>query len=187
MFQPEDAVAYLRKYEGVVNFMYLDVVGLVTTGVGFLLADAAAAGPLAFIRRDTGAPATDDEKRADWEAVHARPKAELAANYRPFTILDLPDAAIDLELTRRIDGFVRNLQSRFPQFAEFPDTAQIGILDMVYSLGPGGLFRGFPRFCSAVDRQDWPACAREGVRGNVSPARNDELQQLFLEAAGSLV
>ncbi len=184
MFQPRDAVLYLRKYEGVVNFMYLDVVGLVTTGVGFLLTDAAAAGPLAFTRRDTGAPATDDEKRADWEAVHARPKAELAANYRPFTLLDLADAAIDLELTRRIDGFVKNLQNRFPQFDEFPDTAQIGLLDMVYSLGAGGLFRGFPRFCSAVDQQDWPACAREGFRGNVSPARNHELQQLFLAAAG---
>ena len=187
MFLPQDAVSYLRKYEGVVNFMYLDIVGLVTTGVGFLLADAAAAGPLAFIRRDTGAPATDEEKRADWEAVHARPKAELAANYRPFTCLDLPDAAIDLELTRRIDGFLRNLESRFPQFAEFPATAQIGILDMVYSLGPGGLFRGFPRFCSAVDQRDWTACAREGLRGNVSQARNDQLRQLFCEAAGPAV
>jgi GH24 family phage-related lysozyme (muramidase) len=183
MFKPEDVVEYLRKYEGVVNFMYLDVAGLVTVGVGFLLADASAAGPLDFIRRDTGTPAADDEKRADWGAVHARPKAELAANYRPFTLLDLPDAAIDLELTRRIDGFVKNLQNRFPQFDEFPDTAQVGILDMVYSLGPAGLFRGFPRFCSAVDQQDWPACAREGLRGNVSQARNDQLQQLFLSAA----
>jgi GH24 family phage-related lysozyme (muramidase) len=186
MFNPRNAVDYLRKYEGVVNFMYLDVVGLVTTGVGFLLADAAAAGPLDFTLRDTGAPATDDEKRADWEAVHARPKAELAASYRPFTLLDLSDAAIDSELIRRIDGFARNLQSRFPQFGEFPDTAQIGLLDMVYSLGPGGLFRGFPRFCTAVDRLDWPACASEGLRGNVSPARNEELQQLFLAAAAPL-
>lgn len=182
MFQPEEAVEYLRRHEGVVNYMYLDVVGLVTTGVGFLLPDAAATEPLAFVRRDTGAPATDDEKRADWEAVHAQPKAELAAHYRPFTFLDLPDSAIDRELTARIAGFVRNLQSRFPQFEEFPDTAQIGIIDMVYSLGPAGLFRGFPKFCSAVDQQDWPACAREGVRGNVSPARNEELQQLFLAA-----
>jgi GH24 family phage-related lysozyme (muramidase) len=185
MFKPEDTIQYLRKHEGVVNYMYLDVVGLVTIGVGFLLPNAASAQALALVRRDAGAPATDDEKRADWEAVHAQPKAELAAHYRPFTFLDLPDSAIDGELTTRIDGFVKNLQSRFPRFEEFPDAAQIGIIDMVYSLGPAGLFRGFPKFCSAVDHQDWPACAREGVRGNVSQARNDELQQLFLEAAAA--
>ena len=182
MFQPEDAVEYLRRHEGVVNYMYLDVVGLVTTGVGFLLPDAAAAEPLAFVRRDTGAPATNDEKRAEWEAVHAQPKAEVAASYRPFTFLDLPDTVIDRELTARIDGFVKNLRSRFPQFEEFPDSVQIGLIDMVYSLGPAGLFRGFPKFCSAVDRQDWLACAREGVRGNVSQARNDELEKLFIGA-----
>jgi GH24 family phage-related lysozyme (muramidase) len=184
MFQPQAALDYLRRQEGVVDHMYLDVTGLVTIGVGFLLPNANAALPLALVRRESGEPATDNEKRADWESVHARPKAELAADYRQFTCLDLPDSAIDCELTVRIDDFAKILRRRFPGFDEFPDPAQMGILDMVYSLGPAGLFRGFPRFCDAVDHQEWAVCAREGIRGNVSQARNDELQRLFREAAG---
>jgi GH24 family phage-related lysozyme (muramidase) len=187
MFQPQAAVDYLRRHEGVVNYMYLDVVGLVTIGVGFLLPSAAAALALNLVRRDSGIAATDEEKRADWESVHARPRAELAANYRPFTLLDLPDSAIDGELSVRIEDFVRNLQSRFPQFQDFPNPAQVGIIDMVYGLGPAGLFRGFPKFCSAVDRKDWAACATEGIRGNVSQSRNQELQELFREAAAAKV
>jgi GH24 family phage-related lysozyme (muramidase) len=185
MFQLEEAVAYLRRHEGVVNHMYLDVVGLVTIGVGFLLPDAAAAQALNLVRRDGGNPASVDEKAADWEAVHSRPKAELAANYRAFTRLDLPDTAIDAELADLITGFVRNLESRFPQFQNYPAPAQTGLIDMVYSLGPAGLFRGFPKFCAAVDQQDWAACAQEGIRGNVSQSRNEELQGLFVEAAAA--
>ena len=38
-----DAVKYFREHEGVVNHMYLDIVGLVTVGVGFLLEEASEA------------------------------------------------------------------------------------------------------------------------------------------------
>jgi GH24 family phage-related lysozyme (muramidase) len=183
MFQPENAVEYLRKHEGVVNFMYQDVVGLVTIGVGFLLAKPASALALPLVRRDTGAPAAAEDKLAEWEAVHARPKAAPPRAYRDFTHLDLPEPAIDCELTARIEAFARNLRSRFPRFEQFPAPAQIGVLDMVYSLGAGGLFRGFPNFCAAVDREDWAACAYEADRRNVSPGRNDDLHQLFLKAA----
>ena len=182
MFQTDAAIEYLRRHEGVVNYMYLDVVGLVTIGVGFLLPNAAAALELALIRRDTGAAASDAEKRSDWESVHARPKAELAVNYRVFTRLDLPDAAIESALRARIADFSRNLQSRFPKFPDFPAPAQTGMIDMVYSLGAAGLFRGFPRFCEAVDREDWLACAQESIRGNVSEERNEALRELFLDA-----
>jgi GH24 family phage-related lysozyme (muramidase) len=184
MFSTGDAVEYLKKHEGIVSHMYLDVAGLVTIGVGFLLPAPSAAVALALTRRDTGAPASAEEKSADWNAVHAQPKAQPAGRYLPLTSLEMPDAVIDSELSARIAAFARNLQSRFPTFAGFPDPVQLGLLDMIYSLGPSGLFRGFPEFCSAVDRQEWAVCAREGIRGNVSPTRNEELQQLFQRAAG---
>jgi GH24 family phage-related lysozyme (muramidase) len=182
MFQTGAAVEYLRRQEGVVPHMYLDGVGLVTVGVGFCLPNPATALALGFVRRDNGAAATDEEKRTDWESVHSRPKAEPPASYRAFTHLGMPDTAIDRELSLRIHGFTRNLRSRFPRFDGFPDAAQIGLLDMIYNLGPGGLFRGFPKFCAAVDREDWTACAREGVRAGVSRARNEGLTELFVAA-----
>ncbi len=183
MFKLEDAVKYFREHEGVVNHMYLDVVGLVTVGVGFMLPNPAAAQALKLVRRDTGAPASDEEKRQDWESVHRREKAKLAASYKKFTQTGLPDSEINLELANRIGDFARNLRQRFPKFDQFPDKAQIGLLDMIYSLGPRGLFTGFPKLCSAVDAQDWKACAEESQRRNVSTSRNADLRQLFLDAA----
>ena len=184
MFKQEDAVAYFRQHEGVVGHMYLDVVGLVTIGVGFMLKNPAAAAALKLVRRDTGALATVAEKSQDWESVHAQEKAKVAASYKKFTQLDLPNSEIDRELASHLQDFTRNLTSRFPKFAEFPDKAQIGLLDMIYSLGPQGLFTGFPRFCSSVDAQDWKMCAEESERRNVSANRNADLKQLFLDSAG---
>ena len=183
MFKQEDAVKYFREHEGVVSHMYLDVVGLVTIGVGFMLPNPAAAQALNLVHRDTGDAAAAAEKSQDWESVNAQEKAKLAGTYKKFTKLDLPDEEIDRELAGRLGDFVRSLRQRFPDFDEFPDQAQIGLLDMIYSLGPRGLFHGFPKFCAAVDAQDWNTCAREGVRRNVSDARNADLEQLFLDAA----
>ena len=182
MFKQEDAVTYFRTHEGVVSHMYLDVVGLVTIGVGFMLPNPAAAIALGLIRRDTGAPAAGAEKAQDWESVHEQEKAKVASTYKKFTKLDLPDSEINKELANRLMDFTRNLRARFPKFDQFPDKAQIGLLDMIYSLGPQGLFHAFPKFCAAVDAQDWETCALEGDRRNVSAARNADLKQLFLDA-----
>jgi len=183
MLKQEDAVKYFREHEGVVNHMYLDVVGLVTIGVGFLLRNPAAAQALTLLRRDTGAPATDEEKRRDWESVNSQEKAKLAKTYKKFTKLDMSDAEIDKGLVIRLDDFATNLRQRFDDFDGFPDQAQLGLLDMIYSLGPKGLFVGFPKFCAAADDEDWKACARESKRGGVSDSRNADLKQLFLDAA----
>jgi len=183
MFQQTDAVKYFRDHEGVVSHMYLDVVGLVTIGVGFMLPNPAAAQALSLIRRDTRAAATSDEKAQDWESVHALRNAMRASTYKKFTQLDMPDAEIDKRLSVLIDDFARNLGGRFLKFDKFPAPAQIGLLDMIYSLGPKGLFVGFPNFCAAVDAQDWKKCAKESKRRNVSETRNADLKQLFLNAA----
>ncbi len=183
VFKPEDAVKYLRQHEGVVSYMYLDVVGLVTIGVGFMLPNADAATVLNLVRRDTAAPASVDEKRQDWESVHSQDKAKLAQAYKEFTKLDLPDAEIDRELTKRVNDFQRNLTNRFPKFDGFPDQAQTGLVDLIYSLGPRGLFNGFPKLCAAANAGDWNACAEQSSRGNVSATRNADLKQLFLDAA----
>jgi GH24 family phage-related lysozyme (muramidase) len=183
MFEQADAVKYVRDHEGVINHMYLDIVGLVTIGVGFMLPNPAAAAELKLVHRDTGDPANKQEKAAEWETIHAQVKAKRASSYRKFTALDMTDAEVDKRLIVLLDDFVRNLRQRFPAFDNFPDPAQIGLLDMIYSLGPAGLFKGFPLFCKAVDDQNWKKCAGESSRRNVSGARNADLKQLFLDAA----
>ena len=98
----------------------------------------------------------------------------------------MPDAEIDKVLQDFLQTFTTALRQRFPKFDQFPEKAQIGLLDMTYSLGALGLFKGYPRFCTAVDAQDWKTCAREGARRNVSDNRNADLQQLFRDAAAGV-
>lgn len=183
-FATNFAVEYFRQHEGVVNYFYQDVVGLVTIGVGFMIPSAASAADLEMVNRETNRAATAQEKSDDWANIKAQPKAMLASFYKPFTKLIMPDGAITAELTRLLDVFSGMLGRRFSQFAEFPPTAQVGLLDMVYSLGFEGLINSYPKFCAAVDRQDWGTCAAECSRQNVSPGRNADLKQLFLKAEG---
>ena len=183
MFLMQDAVDYFREHEGVVSYMYLDVVGLVTVGVGFMIPDPGSAAQLNLVQRGTTTPATAAQKQQEWQTVHSQIKARPASFYKQFTTLDMTDAEINAGLAVRIQNFVVNLRQRFPQFDSFPAPAQLGLLDMIYSLGPRGLFTGYPKFCKAVDKQDWNTCAKEGVRRNVSASRNQDLAQLFLDAA----
>lgn len=177
-----DAVKYFRDHEGVVPHMYLDIVGLVTVGVGFLLRTQEDAVALKFVSRATGKAATADEKRRDWGAVNRQEKARRADFYKKFTQLDLPADQIDKRLEALIGEFANSLRSRFPKFDQFPPTVQIGLLDMIYSLGPSGFFKGYPKMCAAVDRQDWAGAGAECERGGVSPSRNKDCRQLFLDA-----
>ncbi len=58
----------MEKYEGKINYMYLDSKGYVTVGVGHLLKDLASAQKLNF-KKINNMPATKDEIKADYEAV----------------------------------------------------------------------------------------------------------------------
>ncbi|MCC6587141.1 MAG: hypothetical protein IT168_10655 [Bryobacterales bacterium] len=187
MFKLEEAVKYFRAHEGVVPHMYLDIVGLVTVGVGFLLRTPENAVAMPFVNRKTGKPATAAEKRADWAAVNAQEKAKLAATYKKFTQLDMTDADIDKRLGAFISEFAAALRRQFNDFDSYPQSVQIGLLDMVYSLGADGFQKGYPKLCAAVLKKDWAAAANECERKGVSPTRNKDCKQLFLDAvqAGS--
>lgn len=183
MLKLADAVKYFRDHEGVVSHMYLDIVGLVTVGVGFLLRNPEDAVALKFVNRAAGKPATAEEKRRDWAAVNQQVKAKRADFYKKYTQLDLPADQIDKRLEVLIGEFSASLRGQFSRFDQFPQTAQIGLLDMIYSLGPSGFFKGYPKMCAAVKKEDWTAAAAECERGGVSPSRNKDCRQLFLDAA----
>lgn len=179
----DDAAAYLRSHEGVVNHAYLDVVGLVTIGVGYMVPTGDAMALLDLRDQITSSPASEEEMRDEWATVHMQEKAHVASYYKQFCKLVLLDDEIESLLLSTIAGFGLNLTNRFQQFNSFPNPACVGLMDMIYSLGPQGLFHGFPRLCAAVDRKDWIACADECHRGHVSDERNAALRALFIQAA----
>ena len=178
-----DIQADTTRWEGRINHMYLDTVGKVTVGVGKMLPNVAAAQALAFVRRADGGAASADEIGRDFQAVSAQPKAMLAASYRKFTQLDLPDPEIDALLKTVVDGFQAELVKRFNGYAGYPAPAKRALLDMIYNLGPGGL-GAFVRLRTAIEAGNWDAAASECQRNGISQARNDWTRDLFLQCKG---
>jgi len=178
----QKTLAYFVEHEGRVTHLYLDTVGLVTVGIGRMLPTRAAAQELPFVVRGSSMPATPEQIAKEWETVFAQPKGKLASFYANCTVLDLPNAAIDVDFAKSITSFTATLRQRFPKLDSLPDSAQLGLLDMLYSMGAHELFAGFPHFCAAVDSEDWLACAQECRRGGVSDKRNDDCAALFKSA-----
>jgi len=179
-----DTVTYLAKlkdFEGAFSHMYEDTTGNVTVGVGNLLANAAAAQRLAFVRRPNSSAkppvlagqATPDEIKADFDNVNKQPAGKLASYYKQFTKLDLPDSVINSLLNARVQEFTTALAATFPDFNSYPAEACAAIFDMAFNLGVAKLTSQFPTFCQAVKDKDWAAAAKECQRGGISAERNN--------------
>ena len=180
----DDSLAHLEIFEGTVPWMYLDTRGFVTVGVGELLANSAKAETLAFVDPD-GEPCTQDAILDEFNRVSGLVPAKVSAFYRSPTSPVLPHAAIDTLLMNHLSFFDGQLAGRFPNYADFPDPAKLGLLDMIYNLGQVGLFQHFPHFMAAVDKQNWLGAAANCHRVGPSQGRNDWTRQQFLAAAAA--
>lgn len=180
----DDSLAHLEIFEGTVPWMYLDTRGFVTVGVGELLANAAKAQTLGFVN-PAGQQSTPDAILDEFNRVSSLAPAKVSAFYRTPTSPVLPHTAIDTLLMNHLNFFDGQLAGRFPSYAGFPDAAKLGLLDMIYNLGVTGLFKGFPHFMGAVDKQDWLGAAANCHRVGPSQSRNDWTRQQFLAAAAT--
>ena len=178
----DDIFRHFEKHEGAIAHMYLDTVGKVTIGIGFMIPDPQSVLVYRLINRASGAAATSQEKLADWTRVSQQVKGKIAGSYRRFTTLDMPVDEIKRVLDSKLRAFAESLRTQFAAFDSFPAEAQLALLDMIFNLGPNGLFRGFPKLCAAARRQDWAVCAAESKRLGISPDRNDDTRNQFLAA-----
>lgn len=178
----DDSLAQLKIFEDTVPWMYLDIKGLVTVGVGEMLDNAAKAQALAFVDSD-GQAATPEAILADFNRVHALSPAHGPNFYRSSSSPVLPPPAIDALLLDHVESFEAELSARFPAYASFPDPAKLGLLDMIYNLGSNKLFNTFPHFMAAVGQQDWLGAAANCHRLGPNQARNDWTHDQFLAAA----
>ena len=180
----DDSLAHLEIFEGTVPWMYLDTRGFVTVGVGEMLANADKAETLAFVDPD-GEPSTQDAILDEFNRVSGLVPAKVAAFYRSPTSPVLSHGDIDTLLMNHLNSFDGQLAARFANYADFPDPAKLGLLDMIYNLGQVGLLQHFPHFMAAVDNQDWLGAAANCHRVGPSQARNDWTRQQFLAAAAA--
>jgi GH24 family phage-related lysozyme (muramidase) len=176
----EQSLAKLKEFEGCVPWMYRDTVGKVTVGVGLMLPDAKAAETLPFLRGARAA--TPEEIATEFARVDAMTMGQASAYYKIPASLELTQQTIDAKLSSVLQAFEAELRTEFPHYDAFPDDVKMALLDMIYNLGPAGLFKGFPHLVAAVQTGAWAQAAEHCTRRGPGPARNNWTQQQFLSA-----
>jgi GH24 family phage-related lysozyme (muramidase) len=189
--------------EARLHFMYLDIKGLVTTGLGNLI-DTTGPPPLRpptdservashrlaqrmAWRDGDGALVDDDAIAVEWDQIKERlDQAHFGGGtFAQFATLFLDDDEIDRLVFDKLEEMESVLRNRTPfaDFDDFPADAQLGLLSMSWGMGPA--FQ-FPKFQAFVAEGDWFGAADE-CRFNPDigtiKTRNDRDQQLFRNAA----
>jgi hypothetical protein len=182
-----------EPFEGVVNYMYLDVKGLVTIGVGNLIDPVNAALGLPFRYKSNGQPASRTDILAEWNLLKGKQdlakKGHLAC--AGLTKLELDGPAIDNLIAIRLqqnESFLTR-QKAFLQFDQWPADAQLGLLSMAWAMG-AGFGSGYPMFSAACEKMDFDAASeqckmQETGNPGVIP-RNRANKLLFANAAAVL-
>jgi GH24 family phage-related lysozyme (muramidase) len=160
--------------------MYRDTVGKVTVGVGLMLPDVKAAQALPFL---AGAnPATPEQIAAEFARVDSLPLDHTSSFYKSPSSLQLTQQIIDAKLLSILQNFEADLRTEFPHYDTLPDAIKLALLDMIYNLGPAGLFKGFPHLVAAVQAGAWSQAAEHCMRRGPSAARNNWTRNQFLSA-----
>jgi hypothetical protein len=177
--------------EGITDWMYLDIKGLVTTGMGNLIDPVEAALQLTWHTSD-GTTATSDAVRREWNRIKANlALAHLGAQAaRRVATLHLGSADIDTVILDKLDHDEAILKANpaFADFDDWPADAQLGLLSMGWAMGPGFGSR-FPHFSTACAAGDFTTAAKDcaiSTIGNPGVARrNAANRQAFLFAAAA--
>jgi len=178
----------LEQYEGNIEHMYLDGEGNVTIGVGHLIPDASHAAGLTLYMRKTGVPATDDQKKSEYESV-VKEQRKPAAWYRSKTTLFIKPADVEALTNEHLRSFENELKNLYngtafpPGFDKLPEPVRLALFDMIFNLGATRLKREFPKLNRAIANGDWNAAASECNRPQVQVARNNYVKGLFQAAA----
>jgi GH24 family phage-related lysozyme (muramidase) len=181
----ERSLAKLKEFEGCVPWMYRDTVGKVTVGVGLMLPNTEAAEALPFF---AGArAATTSEIAAEFARVGAMAAGRPSSSYKTPASLELPQQTIDAKLSAVLQQFESDLRARLPHYDTLPDTVKMALLDMIYNLGPAGLFKGFPHLMAAVEAGSWTQAAAHCMRRGPDAERNAWTREQFLSAVATAI
>lgn len=177
--------AFTCRFEGRCSWMYLDVKGLVTTGVGNLIDPMVAAIDLPWKKAD-GSLASTQEIRDEWTRIKS---AQTYSNrggffFKNMAQLHLDNVDIDNLVRQRLMMNEVYLEKRYPNWENWPADAQMAIHSMSWAMGPA--FQ-FPKFDACLAAGDFTGAAAEcsiSTAGNPGVApRNAANKQLLLNAA----
>jgi GH24 family phage-related lysozyme (muramidase) len=182
---------FLKQYEGKVNFMYLDVKGLVTVGVGHLIDPVNMATKLEFRTKGGGGAVSAGEVAAEWQTVKARKDLmqKGAAAFDAITHLELSDNGIRAMVkssAAAIEDYIKNNASAkkfYSDFDNWPADAQLAFMGVAWGGIPIPQF-GWHKFPEACRVEDWDAAAVEcKISSPIAAGRNEAHKMMFLNAA----
>jgi GH24 family phage-related lysozyme (muramidase) len=134
-------VIFTAPLEGIVRWPYLDILGLVTVGIGNLIDPVKYALAVPFVMLD-GSEATDEQITEGWNALKSQP--HLAQAGHPFACavsgLRLTEEGISQVVSGKLDEMASYLANRFPAFETWPADAQLGTLSLAWACGPAFRF-----------------------------------------------
>ncbi len=188
---------FTRPLEGTVEYMYVDVKGLVTIGIGNLIDPIGMALALPFVKKVGGA-ATPAEITAEWTLIkdadnskQLKTKGHTACT--ALTKLKLTDAAILDLCTRRLNSNELELKKvkEFKTFDEWPADAQLALQSMAWAMGEafaaGTLWPSFRAACATMDFDGAADNCKMNESGNPGLIpRNRADAHLFKNAAAVL-
>jgi GH24 family phage-related lysozyme (muramidase) len=179
--------AFSSPLEDRIPYLYQDILGLVTIGIGNLVDSPDAVVTLSFVHKDSGTPASRDEIVAEWQLIKNAPGLARAGHLaaKRLHTLELTDAAIDDLVYAKFDLNERRLAGFFPGWADWPADARLGAHSIAWS---GSYFPNrWPAFVKADNAGDWKeAAAQSHLDETGNPGlvpRNRADRQLFLNAA----
>lgn len=171
-----DQWSFTAPFEGIVRHLYLDSVGKITCGVGFMLPDEAACARMQWTPNVQEAIA--DFRRLKEE--HGPFEKFAAAHYRPMVRAALAEDFMRQEFARRMADMAKLVGTAFVNAMPLP--ARVAYLDLCYNLGVGGVSK-FHHLNNAIAARDWLEASRQCHRQGVSEKRNAATSAQFASCA----
>lgn len=180
-FYPE-----MERLEGNLRHLYLDTLGLPTTGVGQLLGgrDGLSAFGLALPwRRANGEYATEAQVAGEFARLKALGIEQQGGRaYEQHATLWLDAAVVMWLFARTTKTMESTVAGYFPSWNTMHADAQLAVMSMAWNMGPH-FPPGWPTLTSALRRQDY-VTASDNCEINARPGdRNRRNRTLFLQAA----
>lgn len=182
-------ITLTRELEGVCTWLYLDVKGLVSVGIGNLVDPIGSLWAANLDWRNGDAPAADSEVWGAWRTIkgHQELRLQGGGTFQRLTAIRATDESIDHLVGTTLDRFCRVLLGFFPEFLAWPDDAQVALMLMAWALGASFPSR-WPKLRMALQALDFATAAEEcgmsEANQNASfKKRNRLVKEGFLAAA----
>ena len=178
---------HLKENEGMKEFAYLDTNGKITTGMGLYIPDEKSFTSLPW--QYQGKEATFEQKVAEYQRLEAFQKnGQFGKNYLAddFRLkntskeLTLSDHFIIDKAMEHLEGDLRILETKYPEFENYPMSLQMALLDMQYNMGGNFSSEKWPSFHEGLRNKDITKMAEQSHRYQVGEDRNNWIQDTLL-------